>query len=425
MAEAGQQGGGRAAVGRLLDRLGHVLGFPAYVLRRAVKDQVFLVAGDLGYMSLIALVPMFAIGFAMLAAFPAFEGARAWVERFIFQNFVPSFGQQVQEAVARFVDASAELTVVGVAGLAFIAILLLVTIEHAFNHIFRVTKARAPLARLAVYWTVMTVGPLLVGASFSLSSTLASSDEAALQALFDRLGRVLAVLGPFLLTVAAFTLLYVAVPNRRVRVKDAAIGAGIAALLFAALRFGFVIYVAQAHNYFTLYGALAALPLFLTWLFASWSVVLLGAVVTAALPEWRMQQAQIDGHPPATARLVLALDVLSTLLIEQRGEPLGMRRPRLLAATGAPEAAFTEVLEALETCGLVARTDRQRWVLARDLRTTTLGDLAEALGLGLPRDLPQGLRRPWRRRLSGTLRAVHATEYRELSTPLADILPAS
>lgn len=424
MAGPAEQADGQGVWRRLSAGGGRILAFPAYVMRRALRDQVFLVAGDLGYMSLIALVPMFAIGFAMLAAFPAFEGARAWVERFIFQNFVPSFGQQVQEAVARFVDASAELTVVGVAGLAFIAILLLVTIEHAFNHIFRVTKARPPLARLAVYWTVMTVGPLLLGTSFSLSSRLASTDEAAVKALFDQLGAVLALLGPFLLTLAAFTLLYVAVPNRRVRVRDAAIGAGVAALLFAALRVGFVIYVAQAHNYFTLYGALAALPLFLTWLFASWSVVLLGAVVAAALPEWRMQRAQMADQPPATLRLVLALDILAFLLAVHRRHPEGVRRPRVLAATGAEEGAFTEVLEAMERAGLVARTDRQRWVLACDLRAATLGDLSDALGLGLPQDLPEDLTRPWRGRLAQTLRDLHDTERTQLRTALADILPA-
>ncbi len=399
-----------------------VAGFIAYVGRRAVADQVFLVAGDLGYVSLIGIVPMFAIGAAMLAAVPAFEGARAWLEQFIFLNFVPSFGQQVLDTVGRFVDASAGLTLMGVAGLAFIAILLLVTIEHAFNHIFRVTRARPPLARLAVYWIVLTVGPLLVGASFSLSTWIQAHDEMGLRLLLDRLGGPVAYVMPYLLSATAFVLLYVAVPNRRVRVKDALVGAGVAALLFAALRFGFVLYVAQAHNYFTLYGALAALPLFLTWLYASWSVVLLGAVVTAALPEWRLQRAQIAGQPPATTRLVLALDVIGFLLAEQRTGPQGARRLHILAATGAPEAAFTEVMEALESCGLIARTDRQRWVVARDLRTTTLGDLIHALGLGLPADLPSDLSRPWRDKLAHTLRTLHDTERWALATPLSDIL---
>lgn len=400
------------------------LAFPRYVLRRILADQVLLVAGDLGYISLIGLVPMLAIGFAILAAFPALGNLRGRIEDLIFQNFVPSFGAQVQEAVARFVDASAELTIVGVMGLALIALLLLTTVEHAFNHIFRVSRSRSIVGRFLVYWTVMTMGPLLLGASFSLSSWLLSLRATTVADLLDFAGGPLSVLAPFLLTLTAFTLFYMIVPNRRVRFKDALVGGAVAAALFAALRFGFVVYVAQAHNYFTLYGALAALPLFLTWLFASWAVVLLGAVITASLPEWRMQLAQVEDDEPGIRRLIIAFDLLARLVEESGREGGGLRRPELLNATGAPEAAFVHVLEALEAGGLLARTDRRRWFIARDLRHATLGDVARALGLGLPETLPAVVDRPWGTSLAHTLEHLHEAERPALETPLAEILSA-
>lgn len=318
------------------------LGFPRYVLRRILADQVFLVAGDLGYISLIGLVPMLAIGFAILAAFPAMGNLRGRIEDLIFQNFVPSFGAQVQEAVARFVDASAELTVVGVLGLAVIALLLLTTVEHAFNHIFRVRRARSLVGRLLVYWTVMTLGPLLLGASFSLSRWLLSLREKTVVDLLDFARAPVSTLAPFLLTLTAFTLFYMIVPNRTVRLKDALAGALVGAGLFAGLRFGFVVYVAQAHNYFTLYGALAALPLFLTWLFASWTVVLLGAVITASLPEWRMQLAQVGDDEPGILRLIIAFDLLARLVEESARDGTGLRRTELLNASGAPRSRFRQ-----------------------------------------------------------------------------------
>lgn len=417
--------GARKAIETVRQPVARMVPFPRYVLRRVLSDQVLLVAGDLGYISLIGLVPMLAIGFAILAAFPALGNLRGRIEDLIFQNFVPSFGQQVQEAVARFVDASAELTFVGVLGLTVIALLLLTTVEHAFNHIFRVSRARSIVGRFLVYWTVMTLGPLLVGASFSLSTWLLSLRTKTVADVMDFAGTPLSMIAPFLLTLAAFTLFYMIVPNRRVLFLDALVGAAVAAALFAGLRFGFVVYVAQAHNYFTLYGALAALPLFLTWLFASWTVVLLGAVITASLPEWRMHLAQLEDDAPGVRRLIIAFDLLSRLVDSSAQGAGGLRRTELLNATGAPEAAFLHVLEALEAGGILARTDRRRWIIARDLRHATLGDVARALGLGLPEALPTVVQRPWAEALSFTLNHVHQAERPPLETPLADILTAT
>lgn len=270
----------------------------------------------------------------------------------------------------------------------------------------------------------MTLGPLLLGASFSLSRWLLSLREKTVVDLLDFARAPVSTLAPFLLTLTAFTLFYMIVPNRTVRLKDALAGALVGAGLFAGLRFGFVVYVAQAHNYFTLYGALAALPLFLTWLFASWTVVLLGAVITASLPEWRMQLAQVGDDEPGILRLIIAFDLLARLVEESARDGTGLRRTELLNASGAPEAAFVNVLESLAAAGLIARTDRRRWLIARDLRHATLGDVARALGLGLPETMPVVVDRPWRDALADTLERLHEAERPALDTPLADILAA-
>ncbi len=357
--------------------------FARYVAVRFFADDALRAAAALAYTSLLALVPLLAIGLALLAAFPAFDDVRGQLQQFVFENFAPDIGAAVQEHVAEFVARAGELTAAGVVGLGVAAVLLLVTVETALNEIFRVARPRPPLSRLFMYWTLITLGPLLVGTSLSLSGYVAAVEAwAAARGLPP--GMLSQVL-PTLLVVVAFALLYFAVPNRRVRLLDALIGGIFAALLFAGLRFGFGIYVANARVYQSLYGALAAVPLFLLWMFLTWAVVLLGAELTASLPEWRSGRRRPEAVPGPRRRLALALDVLAAAYRAggRAGTP-GVSRRELLHATAADEPAITAVARALLAAGFLARgEDGERLLLARDPETATVYDLLHALGLAL------------------------------------------
>ncbi|MFA7429471.1 MAG: YihY family inner membrane protein [Rhodospirillaceae bacterium] len=361
--------------------------FVVHLLQRLVRDDLFGVAAALTYTSLLALVPLIAIAVAILAAFPVFDQVRDQLQSFLFENFLPDVGLAVQDHLARFVGATGQLTAVGVGGLAITALMMLMTIEQAFNTIFRVTRARSMMGRLLVYWTVLTLGPLLIGVSFSISSYLAAAGEDILTTQAVSLWTKVSWVMPYILTLIAFMLLYWTVPNRRVRVRDALIGAFVGATLFALLRYAFLLFVANAGSYETVYGALAALPMFLLWMYISWLVVLFGAVITAALPEWRMRRGQRLSGGEAEARLALAMDIMAALGRTQRFGR-GLARARLLSLTAAAEDVLVSVLDCLRTANLVAQTADGWWLLTRPLSAITLYDLLRVLGSGVPDDPP-------------------------------------
>ena len=266
--------------------------FLAYVLKRFVDDRCLGIAATLSYTSLLALVPMAAIAFAILAVFPVFEGVREEIQAFVFENFVPDTGERLAEHFDGFVDNARGLTTVGIAGLVVTATLLLATIGSTLNTIFRVARPRRLLSRLLVYAFVITLGPLVLGASVSLATNIPALAEAAGIDAFTGLsgtglyGR-LAWLVPVLIVVGAFSLLYAMVPNRTVRWRDAIAGGMAAGILFSALRLAFAVYLVTFPVYRTLYGALAVVPIFLVWMYLSWAAVLFGAVLTASLADRR------------------------------------------------------------------------------------------------------------------------------------------
>jgi membrane protein len=393
-------------------------GFAVYVGRRYQKDHASNVAASLSYTSLLSLVPLMAIALGMLAAFPVFGDTRNEIEDWAFRNFVPSVGQAVEQQVASFIANAGKLSAAGIIGLGVSAILLLVTIETAFNGVFRVARPRSALSRVLVYWTVMTLGPLLLGASLSLQGYLTAlgSWQVASSTL-----AVLAAPLPTLLSMAAFTVLFATIPNRQVRPRDAVAGGVAAGLLFAVLRFGFAVYITRTDAYSTVYGAVAVVPIVLFWGFLSWVVVLIGAEITAALPEWRAGHGNGDGPPSAGRRLTLALDILAVLQNAARSSDGPVTRSTLLAATAAPEADFARVLRQLRAESLVAVTTGQRYLPARDLGTVTFAELVDSLDLTPALDPAFAKSAPWRPRVEALLGAAHAQTEDALMVPLSEV----
>ncbi len=261
--------------------------FLAYVCKRFAEDRCLGIAATLSYTSLLALVPLAAIGFAVLAVFPVFEDVREEIQAFVFKNFMPETGERLADYFNGFVKNAGSLTAVGIAGLVVAAIMLLATIGSTLNIIFRVARPRRLLARLLVYSAVLTLGPLVVGASVSLATNIPALTKwlgiDVLTGLFGRLSWFVSTL----IVAVAFTLLYAVVPNRTVAWRNAIAGGITAGILFSILRWAFGMYLIYFPVYRTIYGALSAVPIFLVWMYLSWAVTLFGAVVTASLSEWR------------------------------------------------------------------------------------------------------------------------------------------
>lgn len=272
-------------------------GFILKVERRFRGDDALVMAAALSYTSLLSLVPLLAVGLAILAAFPAFEEARIQIQLLLVQNLAPEVGQQVRQVIAGFIGNAGNLTAIGIVGLVVTALLLLVNIEDSMNRIFRVTKPRNPMSRLIIYWTMVTLGPLLLGASLSITAWLfGSPSDDTLPMMAAALG-FLGTLFRFVMLVALFTLLYTTMPHRVVPFRKALAGGLLAGIAVAGLRFGLHLYVADLKAYQSIYGALAAIPILLFWMYVVWTAVLAGAELTASL----MEEAEpVTPAPPSS-----------------------------------------------------------------------------------------------------------------------------
>lgn len=258
--------------------------FAKRVWYRFFDDHVQTNAAALAFTTILALVPAAAVTFSMLSVFPVFEQWSKELENFVYQNLVPAAGDVVQTQLQEFVSQTARLTAFSLFFLLISALLLLFTIEETLNKIWRVEDGRSLIQRILSYWAVLTLAPLLMGASLSLTSYIVSTALEGEGGVAQARDIFLTVL-PFLFVVFAFVLLYMAVPNKPIKFRDALAGGVTAALLFEMTKRGFTWYVSNFHSYEVIYGALSSIPIFLIWVYVSWLVVLVGAEVTAVLGE--------------------------------------------------------------------------------------------------------------------------------------------
>jgi membrane protein len=262
------------------------------VAQRFDQDRCTRAAGALSFTTLFALVPLMAVGFAMFSVFPLFQRARETIKDFIYSNFVPAAGDVVERYLDQFIANAGRLTIWGLLFVLATAFMLMLTIEQTFNDIWHAREHRKRLHRLLAYWALLTLGPVLIGASLALTAQVAALPLFA-PAMLGGLRSLLFDLLPVALEVLAFALLYTVVPSLTVRLRHALVGSLFAAALFEFAKLGFGYYIRQFSSYRVIYGAVATLPVFLLWIYLSWLVVLLGAVVTATLPEWRSMRAPL------------------------------------------------------------------------------------------------------------------------------------
>jgi len=361
-----------------------------YAAQRFYRDGGLQAAGALTYTTLLALVPLLTIAFSIFSAFPAFQAMQDRIEILLFENLVPEVGLIVRSHLTEFIRNATNLTAVGVAALAVSAILLLSTIESVFNTIWRVERDRPIVTRLLIFWTVLTLGPVLFGISFSLTTGVFDrigelADEGAVYVpiAMDSPGwsfvggRVLAAV----LQTAAFTVLFMLVPARPVRLRDALVGGAVAGLSLEVLKLGFRYYLVSFPSYQTIYGALATFPIFLIWIYLSWTVVLIGAVFAASFTEWRATKVgRIDFELDAPRQLEAAVVLLAVLA--ERARTGGTVAPETLAQA-LPIDGRDALVDALRRNGYLVTTDEGGYALARDLHATPLFRLARDLGLTL------------------------------------------
>ncbi len=360
------------------------LDFLRLIQLRFREDRCVQVAASLTYTTLLALVPIITIVLTVFSAFPVFADLITQLKVFILSNLVPaSAGKVITVYMQQFSEKAARLTAVGILALAVTAVLLMLTIEHAFNVIWRVRRPRSLTYRILVYWAALTVGPLFIGGSLSLTSYLVSLSLGIVKGI-PLIGLVTLKLVPVALTIIAFSLLYLVVPNRQVDRCHALIGGVAAGLAFELMKRVFTFYVTSVTNYTLVYGAFASFPIFLLWIYFSWLVVLLGAVIAAALPSWESggwQQEMTAGR-----RFYGAVRILQALHDAQRtGEGLSLRQLRRKVPLGVEH--IEDILDELSAANWAGRVVGNGWVLTQGAEDIRLADIYRRF-VFRPEDVP-------------------------------------
>ena len=262
-----------------------------WVVQRFREDRCTRVAGALSFTTLLALVPLTAVMFAIFSRFQIFEAWMTMAQDFIYRNFVPAAGEAVSGYLQKFAANAGKLTIWSLLLLFLSSLMLMATIERVFNDIWHVPQTRKRLHRFLSYGALLVLGPMLIGITLSSTSYLVSLPLFSRDATFGGLKVFLLAAAPVVFEWLAFWALYVVVPNYRVRLRHGLISSLFATIMFEIAKRGFVFFVTNFASYKAIYGAVAALPVFLIWIYLSWTIILAGAVLTATLPEWRRPQA--------------------------------------------------------------------------------------------------------------------------------------
>ena len=346
-----------------------------YLIKRAQEDRFAQVAGSLTFTTLLSLVPFVTIALGLFSAFPIFDQLRDALEGFMVDNLLPEEASKaIMTHVTEFTSKAAGLTAVGVFALGITAVLLLQTIDHALNAIWRVPRPRPLAQRILIYWASVSLGPLLIGGGLFITSYAVSNSLGLLPG-----GRWfthwLLDLVPVGLTMLAFTLLYVAVPNRDVQWKHAAIGGAVAMIGFEAMKHLLGMYVANIPTYHLIYGAFAAIPIFLLWVYLSWLVTLMGALVAATWPLMAYERAEARKWPGMA--FTDAMRILALLFEARKNGGATPRQIRAGLRTGFTESET--MLEQLRDAGWIGRVDgargELRWVLLVDPALLRVADV--------------------------------------------------
>ena len=255
--------------------------------QRFNQNKLTQAAGYLTYSTMLAIVPLIMVVFSIFSAFPVFNEVTGALKEFIFTNFAPSASDMVGQYIDEFVNNSKKMSVVGIISLIVVALMLINSIDRTLNSIWQDTGTRPIFTSFAIYWLILTLGPLLVGVSIAANTYVKTMFESASNFSF---GLKLLSFVPFLSTWFIFTMIYMVVPNKKVSIKHSAAGALIAAVFFTLGKQAFAWYIVTFPSYQLIYGAMATLPIMLLWIQLSWTVVLLGAQLAAVLAEVRSKK---------------------------------------------------------------------------------------------------------------------------------------
>ena len=395
-------------------RYDSVRAFLGLLVRQFNEDGCRQSAAALTYTTLFAIVPVMTVSFAVLASMPALKDKGEQFQQWAFNYFVPSAGNMLLEHLQSFAKQASNLTGLGILFLVITSVLMLRTIEQTLNRIWKVKSARTGLTGILMYWAVLSLGPILLGAGLAISSYLTSMSVFNETVSFLGGARFWLSALPFVFTTIMLTLLYTVVPNTSVPFRQGVLGATLAALLFELAKGGFTFFIKQAPSYQVVYGAFAAVPVFLLWLYISWTIVLGGAELVRALVVFQEHRSKV----PRMHALLRLLHVFWER--QQHGKSLRSKEVRrVMRQSGISQ--WDEFRNLLLDARLIQRTDEGGYILSRDLRNLTLAQLLAVLPWPLHTQLRirhQQDMYPWEGRLKDHMDKARTELMSTLKVPL-------
>lgn len=261
--------------------------FVSRFVERFREERAAQTAASLAFTTLLALVPLLTVTLVLISRVELFSGLGEALRGFLLANLLPErAGKVVAVYALQFSAKAGQLTAIGMLMIVVTAVMLMLSIEHAFGRIWRVKQPRPLVRRVAIYLAVLALGPIALGASIAATTYLVTASLGLVDEprwINDLFLKAL----PVAMLAILFAFLYFALPNKRVGRRHAIVGGLAAALGFSLIQRLFGIYLAKFPTYTLIYGAFAAVPIFLVWLYLLWLVVLAGALVTAVLGESR------------------------------------------------------------------------------------------------------------------------------------------
>ncbi len=345
-----------------------------YLLSRFSEDRCSENAAALTYMSLFAMVPLLTVLYTMASAIPTFQGLEEQMQAFLFEHLMPSTSDEVESYLGEFSRQAKNLTGPGIIFLVITAVLMLRNIEKAFNLIWRARENRSPVSSFLLYWAVLSLAPVALGLALGISTYLSSFSHMLDE--YDIFGAkaLLLKISPLVLSTAAFSLLYIAVPNCRVPFKHTLVGGLFAALAFHGARAIFTDLVVGS-SYTFIYGAFAAVPLFLLWIYLSWNIVLMGGILVHSLSAYQ------DSEQASRPTVLKALDVLYLFWQKQQAGQ-AVKEIELLnnshrVVRGLDSVTWRNLRDTFMEKDIITQNDRGSYLLARDLHNIQFWQLKE------------------------------------------------
>ena len=336
-----------------------------YALSRLMRDNLTQAASSLTFTTVLAIVPLLAVILSLFTAFPLFTDFKASLDAFLTNNLMPpAMSENIMGYLNTFAQQASRLTAIGVGFLIVTSIMLMMTIDEALNKIWHIRRQRPISQRILVYWAILSLGPVMLGASLWATAYLAQEKFGLVDDL-SLISSILVPMIPILMSVLGFTLLYFVAPNRKIALKDALIGGSTTAILLEIMKVGFTFYISRFPSYTLIYGAFATIPLFLLWIYLSWLVILFGASVAAIAPQIRLGSFHYNTLPGT--RFMTAIRVLRLLHANRDDNPPGRSSSFLASSLKINHDELPEVLAPLQAMGYIVNTTgkrSERWALA-------------------------------------------------------------